>query len=728
MWWRYYPALAALAAALGAQTGSPDVVIRSSSNEVLLDVAVRNAHGRLVTNLKPGEVAVYEDGVRQQVSSFRLVAGREVRVEDLKQAVEARAAGTPAGNSARPAVNPLRTVNIVCLILNDLDADTRAYAFDSARKFVNNELRPNTFIGVFTLDSSGLRPVFPFSNNRERLLQAVQLAAMDQLPTVNLDSAAMMNGLSMTLLGSVASGASTTGNADGSNVAHPLGVRGEMGLSVNAALRELDALQGLVRQLDSLPFQKTVLLLSTGLTRPPDLLEYWDSLIHSANRGGVTFYAMDVYELGVCQGDSDPDCVAHSALAPSAGMLNAAAALSAQQARSGQLALPTSPSGPAPSSTAQLMEDAHEDDYVRFGVSSSNRQEGLRDLAERTGGFLIANTNNIGPLMARVMEDVDTHYEIAYPPTSNNYDGHFRKIEVKLTRPGLTVQTRNGYFAVPETGEAGPVTPEEMAGLKALDTQPRPHDFDFLLRAYRFRDQGGTGQYAVAFEMPISNLTATPEPRTGKHLLHASLLALVKNAQGQIVDRVSRDVPSEVGDGSLAAVQVETMTWEHAVNLPPGQYTVEAAVVDQQGNRAGTGVARIDNRETAGPEISDITLVRRLENLDRPPDPADPFEYPGKRVLPFVSTDMYKGAFPFVYFVVYPDKANPASLELRVRFLRNGRVLAARKAVLPPPDASGSYPRVIAGYARPGSYEVRVTATQGQAAAQQSLRYTIAGP
>src|ERR1700690_2742875 len=106
---------------------TPDVVIRSSVREVLLDVVVRDAHGRLITNLKPGEVAVYEDGIRQDVRSFRLVAGREVRIEDEKQAAEAQTSGTrpAAPKEARPTVNPLRTVNVVCLILNDLNPETR---------------------------------------------------------------------------------------------------------------------------------------------------------------------------------------------------------------------------------------------------------------------------------------------------------------------------------------------------------------------------------------------------------------------------------------------------------------------------------------------------------------------------------------------------------------------------------------------------------------------------
>ena len=101
---------------------------------------------------------------------------RERKVNYLPSQVKG---ANPAPASA-PSFNPLRTVNVVCLILNDLNPDTRAFAFESARKFVNSELRPNTYIGIFSLNASGLRPVFAFSDNRENLLEAVGLAAVNQ--------------------------------------------------------------------------------------------------------------------------------------------------------------------------------------------------------------------------------------------------------------------------------------------------------------------------------------------------------------------------------------------------------------------------------------------------------------------------------------------------------------------------------------------------------------------
>jgi hypothetical protein len=52
--------------------------------------------------------------------------------------------------------------------------------------------------------------------------------------------------------------------------------------------------------------------------------------------------------------------------------------------------------------------------------------------------------NQIAQPMQRVMEDIRTHYELSYAPKSTVYDGHFRRIEVKLKRPKLTVRTRKG--------------------------------------------------------------------------------------------------------------------------------------------------------------------------------------------------------------------------------------------------------------------------------------------
>src|ERR1035438_6991607 len=75
-------ALFVLASHAGAQNpppspggAPPEPVIRAKVDEVALDLVVRDKKGRLVKNLAPADVEIYEDGVRQQIRSFRLVTG-----------------------------------------------------------------------------------------------------------------------------------------------------------------------------------------------------------------------------------------------------------------------------------------------------------------------------------------------------------------------------------------------------------------------------------------------------------------------------------------------------------------------------------------------------------------------------------------------------------------------------------------------------------------------------
>jgi hypothetical protein len=193
-----------------------------------------------------------------------------------------------------------------------------------------------------------------------------------------------------------------------------------------------------------------------------------------------------------------------------------------------------------------------------------------------------------------------------------------------------------------------------------------------------------------------------------------------------VVDRVSKDVPSDVADNYLAGLRSETMIYEHAVNLAPGHYTIETAVVDQEGNRSSTSVFAIDNRDQPGPGISDITLVRRVHELKRPPDPGDPFEIPGKRAQPFLDTELPQGAQPYIYFVVYPKQETLETPLLEAQFIKDGRVLTTQRTALPPSDSTGAVPMAIQPAASPGDYEVKIKVEQGQVSSERSLKYTIA--
>jgi hypothetical protein len=168
------------------------------------------------------------------------------------------------------------------------------------------------------------------------------------------------------------------------------------------------------------------------------------------------------------------------------------------------------------------------------------------------------------------------------------------------------------------------------------------------------------------------------------------------------------------------------MTYQKAVNLPPARYTVETAVVDHEGNRASTGTFEIDNRQQRGVGLSDLAVVRKLENLTTPADPADPFEYTGKRVLPFVTNNLLPGTRPFAFFMIYPEAGNRAKPVVRVRLLQNGRTISTLRPDMAAPDAAGGIPMLLKLTDKPGSYEVRATVTQGNSSMERALEYTLA--
>ena len=74
--------------------------------------------------------------------------------------------------------------------------------------------------------------------------------------------------------------------------------------------------------------------------------------------------------------------------------------------------------------------------------------DGSNSLAIDTGGMMIRNENNLGRALDRIAEDGGTYYVIAYQPADSNFDGAFRRTEVKVKRPGLVVRARRGYLAL----------------------------------------------------------------------------------------------------------------------------------------------------------------------------------------------------------------------------------------------------------------------------------------
>jgi hypothetical protein len=104
----------------------------------------------------------------------------------------------------------------------------------------------------------------------------------------------------------------------------------------------------------------------------------------------------------------------------------------------------------------------------------------LRGLAEDTGGTAIVNTNNLESLLEQTMTRTSAFYLVSYASTNSALDGKYRRITVKVNRPGVVVRARRGYMAT-RPRETRTTLPEDLvskpdrlsAALAGLESQVR---------------------------------------------------------------------------------------------------------------------------------------------------------------------------------------------------------------------------------------------------------------
>lgn len=701
----------------------PGLTIRQSVQEVVLEVTVRDAKGKIVKNLKPTDLQVMEDGVRQEIRSFKLIQAHEAEGKGKGKGAPEPVAATTA---PAPGTNPLKAVNLICIVFSNLDAfsSLKQNSISAVKDFLRSQIQPGTWIAVFNLTSE-LTVIQPFTTNRNEVLAAADRAftggGMDFAQAATAVLSASPNALSIEAAangnpgGTLAAAMKLTGvglNPEGSapaaaannpNTTRDSAIQRRQ-LNGIEGMREMDQLLAMIRQLATLPGRKSVLMLSPGLVTVGDP-EQFKSMLDKANKADVTVYAVDVNGLS----SLDPSTASSNALKSA---VKASASQSSTSATGAQGRM-------------------HQGDTVADAVRTTDTQAALRELSEGTGGFLIGGTNDMRKSYQKLLDDVDTHYEIVYHPSSDKYDGRLRTIDVKTPRGDLSLQSRTGYFALPVFNSTTDLTPIELAGLAALNVKEPPHSFEFKAGAYQFRPSGANSQNDVVFEIPAANLKATPEPALKRSRIHVSLLALVKDSNGQVVDKFSQDSPFEIPEENLEKARATNITLSHPLSLPAGHYSVDMAILDREAGRTSTTKVAFDSPEQKGVGLSSILLLQNKEQVNGKVTPTDPLEFQldptkGERILPELGTNLPATATPSVFFVVYPDKSISDKPKIQAEFLLGGKLIGKQVADLPAPDATGAILMQISAPAKQGDCELRITAMQGASSTIKSLKYTVA--
>ncbi|HEV2668479.1 MAG TPA: VWA domain-containing protein, partial [Blastocatellia bacterium] len=717
----------------GQQNPPPGQPIRIGSEEVLLDVIARDKKGRPVRDLKPEELEIYEDGVRQTLASFRLI---EAGADTAGAANEAARAKEGAGYE----IDSSRQINLVTMVFDNLDVNGRRLARDAALDFINTGMRANVMVAVFVVNHR-FYVLQSFTADREKLRQAVEAATgraekqyadvsqkiVEQLqiianapdfgppagvPNQNSNQAAGAP------TGLAATGMAPTGIGVGASPAEKAVAQITLSTlrAVEAAQLDQQArasiytFMHIAREQRRLNGRKTVLYFSNGLQVPTHLTDAMRTTISEANRANVSIYAIDARGLtSEVEGDRARRMMAMAIMG------------SREAAKDG----PASISGGADS----FKSSEYAENSLRM-----NKQGTLAELAEGTGGFLVANTNDLRGPLKRVASELSSYYAVSYSPIARELDGKFRKITVNILRPDVKAQTRSGYFAVP-LADGKPVMAFEMPMLAAANSVKPPHDFPHRAAAFRFGADAMGAKQALLMEVPLSEITFKTDAAKKTYSARFSVLALVKNEKGEIARRVSQDYPIQGNLERLQSLKKGVLDFTQTLSLPPGRYVLETIVHDAEANK--TSVQRGDLTAPAGGAgvaVSSLAIIKRIDP-SRPSGTGEdiPLMTPSGRIVPNLGEIITAGPKTTLsfYLVIYPQTGSQDRPQLTIELLLNGEVISRGEAEAPAPDDKGRI-TYMAGVPtaslRSGAYEIRVIVKQGAAQSEERASFAINNP
>jgi VWFA-related protein len=206
----------------------------------------------------------------------------------------------------------------------------------------------------------------------------------------------------------------------------------------------------------------------------------------------------------------------------------------------------------------------------------NNRQNSLRELAENTDGVAVVNNNNLEAAMTRMLSDVGSYYLLGYYSTNTRLDGKYRKLTVRVKRPGADVRARPGYLAPTEEemaaarevasgAKSGPEMPPELK--RALDSLA-PARANLPLRV---QTAASTGQLWVTAELDAATLKS-PEWQQG-----GRLRMVIEHERGASPP-IERDVTLDAGQRTLRLAEGGSPA------LAPGRYVVKLSLTPAGGS------------------------------------------------------------------------------------------------------------------------------------------------
>ena len=639
-----------------------DEAITLKAHLVSLDVIVKDGKGKYVTDLKPEDFTIIENGARQSIEFFDPpLAG---------DADHVRPPSADIATSVKPSGKP---TNILSLVLDGATTDltNMKQVREGMLKYIRERITDTDTVAVFGV-STDLKLLQPFTRDKARLIAAVENAYLLTASNKNLEQAQLAEGIDRARAaagdsattpslpaspGSAAQGQAASEAMIAARILQQF-IQLRSQLSAQQARPVLAALAAICEAQRAIPGKKTLVLFSQGFVTPTILDWQVQSVIDIANRANVAIYIID-----------------------SAGLRT-----------SGPLSTSPVPASPMSGVAATGTTESRMKTQGGDSMFDNARQEGLtreHDILYRisgdTGGEFVKGSNDLSRGLERIDQEVRARYTLSYYTTDTNFDGSFRKIKIDVRRPDARVASRSGYYANPGN-DIVPLSPEDkklLANFATIEANPALPLFAEL-SPFRFRE----GRYVVPLAIEVPPSAVKFDRKGDKQHVQFDVLGVVREVPDKVIARLGGGFDISLTAEQYQAILNNNIFYRQDMELAPGNYNIEFIVRDKL---SGKMTAK---RETlvlpeAGADFTTSAVVLSRHAMPVKNDPSgaespDVFSEGGIQIRPLPSREFRPTDKLIVFFHLYNAAVNAELGKPQVRVTLT--ILKDRKPATKPMD------------------------------------------
>src|SRR5262249_44649275 len=285
-------------------------------------------------------------------------------------------------------------------------------------------------------------------------------------------------------------------------------------------------------------------------------------------------------------------------------------------------------------------------------------QETLVTLAGDTGGRAYLDSNDFGKVFNGVQEDTSLYYLLGYHSTKPARDGRYRKITVRVNRPGVRLDFRRGYYA-PADFQHSTREDRERQLEEELQSDLPSTDLQVYLAASYFRINGSRFYVPVSLVVPGSQIPFTRNSDQDRATI--DVLGVVTDAVKRPASEVRDTVKLAVNTSEL--VKRKNVQYDSGFELPSGKYHLKFVVRENQTGRIGSFETdlTIPDLKSVPVKMSSVVLANQLRTASKKKTD-NPLNRDGSEIIPSVTHVFAANQHLYLYYEIYdPARVTGAS-------------------------------------------------------------------